>query len=360
MELGIIGLPTASKTTIFHALTGGARPTAASAAGKIQLLSVVVDVPDPRVDALSALYKPRKTVYAQVTYTDIAGLDQGGVKTGLSGLLRNQIVPMDAFVHVVRAFHDETVPHPLGSVDPQRDVQAMDQEMILADLSIVENRLERLEEGLRKGARPEERTALLKEQALFEWLRASLEGETLLRDLDLSPEQMAALRGFGFLTLKPVLVVVNTGDVQVDPREILRYEHRRTGLLAVRGRLEMELAQLAPEEVPLFMEEFGLQELALKRIIQASYRLVGVQSFFTVGEDEVRAWTVRRGATAVEAAAAIHSDLARGFIRAEVVSYSDLLAAGSLAEARKTGKLRLEGKEYVVQDGDVVHIRFSA
>lgn len=359
MELGIIGLPTASKTTIFNALTRGERPVAASAAGKMQLLSVVVAVPDARVDRLHALFNPRKTTYAQVTYTDIAGLDQGGVKKGLSGLLRNQIMPMDAFVHVVRAFVDETVPHPLGSVDPQRDVEVMDQEMMLADLAVVENRLERIGEGLRKGARPEERPALLKEQALFDWLHAALEGETLLRDLDLAPEQAAALRGFGFLTLKPVLVVLNTGDEALDPRELLRYEHRRTALYAVRGRLEMEIAQLPPDEAPLFMAEFGIAELALNPIIQLSYDLVGVRSFFTVGEDEVRAWTIRQGATAVEAAGTIHSDLARGFIRAEVVSYADLIAAGGLAEARKAGKLRLEGKEYVVQDGDIVHVRFS-
>jgi GTP-binding protein YchF len=281
------------------------------------------------------------------------------VKKGLSGLLRNQIMPMDAFVHVVRAFTDETVPHPLGSVDPQRDVEVMDQEMVLADLVVVENRLERIEEGLRKGARPEERPALLKEQALFEWLRAALEGETLLRDLDLAPEQAAALRGFGFLTLKPVLVVVNTGDEERAPGELLRYEHKHTALYAVRGRLEMEIAQLPPEEAPLYMEEFGIAELALNRIIQLSYDLVGVHSFFTVGEDEVRAWTIRKGATAVEAAGTIHSDLARGFIRAEVVAYADLVAAGGLVEARKAGKMRLEGKEYVVQDGDIVHVRFS-
>jgi len=360
MELGIIGLPTASKTTVFNALTRGERPVAASAAGKMQLLSVVVEVPDARVDRLSALFQPRKTTYAQVTYTDIAGLDQGGVKTGLSGLLRNQIMPMDAFVHVVRAFRDEMVAHPLGSVDPQRDVEIMDQEMILADLAIVENRLERLEEALRKGSRPDERPAVLKEQALFEWLRSALEGETLLRDLDLTAEQAAALRGFGFLTLKPVLVVVNTGDEERAPREVLRYEHKRTALLALRGRLEMEIARLSPDEAPLFMEEFGITELALNRIIEVSYNLVGVHSFFTVGEDEVRAWTVRQGATAVEAAGAIHTDLSRGFIRAEVVSYADLIAAGGLVEARKAGRMRLEGKEYVVQDGDIVHIRFSA
>jgi GTP-binding protein YchF len=359
LELGIIGLPTASKTTIFNALTRGERPVAASAAGKMQLLSVVVEVPDARVDRLSALFQPRKTTYAKVTYTDIAGLDQGGVKKGLSGLLRNQIMPMDAFVHVVRAFRDEMVPHLLGSVDPQRDVEVLDQEMILADLAMVENRLDRLGEGLRKGSRPEERPGLLKEQALFEWLRASLEGETLLRDLDLTPEQAAAMRGFGFLTLKPVLVVVNTGDEERAPREVLRYEHKRTALLALRGRLEMEIAQLPPEEAPLFMEEFGIAELALNRIIEVSYDLVGVHSFFTVGEDEVRAWTVRQGATAVEAAGAIHTDLSRGFIRAEVVSYTDLITAGGLVEARKAGRMRLEGKEYVVQDGDIVHVRFS-
>ena len=186
-----------------------------------------------------------------------------------------------------------------------------------------------------------------------------LETGAPLRDMDLSEDELHSIRSFTFLTLKPVLVLLNTGDDVVPPETLVRYDHRHTVVMAVQGKLEMEIAQLDPDEAAVFMEEFGITEQALDRMIRASYDLVGLQSFFTVGEDEVRAWTVRKGATAVEAAGAIHTDLARGFIRAEVVTYDDLMTTGSMAEARKAGKARLEGKEYLVQDGDILHVRFA-
>lgn len=361
MELGIVGLPSSGKTTIFNALTHGDRPTTPALSGKLELHNGMVDVPDPRVDRLSAMFNPRKTIYAKVAYVDIAGLDQGLSKSGLSGQLRNQIAKMDAFVHVVRAFENALAPHPAGSVNPQRDLAALDNEFVLADLITVENRLERIAEGLHKGARAEERQALTLEQGVFERLHAALENGTMLRDLDLEAEEIEKLRGFGFLTLKPVLVLVNTGDDPQTPAEagIREYPHRQSQVIALQGKIEMEIAQLPPDEAALFMEEFGLAEPGLNRVLHASYALLGQQSFFTVGEDEVRAWTVRIGATALEAAGAIHTDLARGFIRAEVVAYDELLAAGSMAAARKVGKVRLEGKEYLVQDGDILHVRFS-
>jgi hypothetical protein len=359
MELGIIGLPNSSKTTIFNALTRGDRPTSATSSGKLEFHTAVVDVPDERVDALSALFKPRKTTYAKVTYTDIAGLDTGMAQKGLSGQLRHRISQMDAFIHVLRAFEDHSVSHPLGSIHPQRDLEVLEQEMILLDLLAVQGRQERIAESIKRAKKGEERQALEAEQALFERMQAALEAETPLRDMDYSEEEANSLRGFGFLTLKPVLVLVNSGEERVPPERFITYHHRDTVVMSLQGKLEMEIAQLDLDEATVFMEEFDIAEPALSRMIRASYDLVGLQSFFTVGEDEVRAWTVRKGAAAVEAAGAIHSDLARGFIRAEVVAYGDLMAAGGMAEAKKAAALRLEGKEYLVKDGDILHVRFS-
>lgn len=359
MELGIIGLPTSGKTTIFNALTKANRPTATASTGKLELFSLVVDVPDARVDVLSEMYHPRKTAYAKVTYTDIAGLDQDLAKKGLSGELRNKIAPMDAFVHVVRAFEDENVPHLAGNVNPQRDLAAMDSEFLLADLITVENRLQRITEGLQKGARGPERQALTEDEVLFQRLRTALNESVPLRDLGLTPEEKARTHGFSLLTLKPMLILLNTGEESINPSDILTSAHQNTIVQTIQGKLEMEISQLVPEEAAMFIEEFGIAELAASRIIQASYKLVNLQSFFTVGEDEVRAWNVHVGATAVEAAGVIHTDLARGFIRAEVVAYGALIEAGSMAAARKAGHVALEGKEYLVQDGDIMHIRFS-
>jgi GTP-binding protein YchF len=361
MELGIIGLPNSSKTTIFNALTRGHQPTDALSSGRLEFHTAVVDVPDPRVDQLSAIYRPRKTTYAKVTYTDIAGLDQGIAQKGLTGPLRHRIGQMDAFIHVVRAFEDDAVPHPLGSTNPQRDLAILDGEMLLVDMLAVQNRLERIDEGLKRAKKgSEEQKKLEEERTLFQHFAEALDAGTPLRDLDLSPEQAASLRGFGFLTLKPVLVLVNTGEEMVPPERYVDYHHRHTVVMSLQGKLEMEIAQLDLDEATVFMAEYGIAEPALSRMIRASYELVGLQSFFTVGEDEVRAWTVRQGATAVEAAAAIHTDLARGFIRADVVAYDDLIAAhGSMNEARKAGKARLEGKDYLVHDGDILHVRFA-
>ncbi|MGC9395687.1 MAG: redox-regulated ATPase YchF [Anaerolineae bacterium] len=359
MELGIIGLPSSGKTTVFNALTGANRPTAVASSGRLELYSMVVDVPDIRVDTLSKLYNPHKTTYAKVTYTDIAGLDQDLGKTGLTGELRNKIAPMDAFVHVVRAFENDLVPHLAGSIDPQRDINTLDGEFLLADMITVDNRLARIDEGLHKGARGDERKALLENQELFLRLQAALNAEIPLRDLDLTAEEVASLRGFSLLTLKPVLILLNTGDDPIDPDQAITYDHKHSMTLAMQGELEMEISQLAEDEAADFMKEFGIAELARTRVIQASYKLVGLRSFFTVSEEEVRAWNVRVDARAQEAAGVVHTDLARGFIRAEVIAYDDLIAEGTMAAARKTGKVHLEGKDYVVQDGDIIQVRFS-
>ena len=353
MRLGIIGLPQSGKTTIFNALTRGNQPVTTSG-GRFEVHNGVVSVPDPRVDRLSGMFQPKKTIYAQVTYADIAGLE--GAKAAISGPLLNQLSQMDGFVHVVRCFEDPSVPHPSGSVDPARDITSMDAELLLNDLIAVERKLERLGDERRKGG-GRDRALVDRDLALFERFHQVLSAEIPLRQEQVTPEEEKTLSGFGFLTLKPVLVLLNLGEGQPAPQ--LQYSQPGTETAALQGKLEMEIAQLDPDEAQVFMAEYGIEALGLDRVIHHSYDLLGQQSFFTVGEDEVRAWTVRRVASALEAAGTIHSDLAKGFIRAEVITYDDLVTLGGLSEARSKGKLRLEGKEYVVKDGEIVHIRFN-
>jgi len=355
MRLGIIGLPQSGKTTIFNALTRGHQPTSMSG-GRFEVHTAVVDVPDERVDRLSALFKPEKTIFAKVTYADIAGLEGSPSKGGISGALLNTLSQMDGFVHVVRCFEDASVPHPAGSVNAERDISAMDAELLINDLIAVERKLERLGDERRKGG-GREKALIERELALFERMQAALSQETPLRDAEFSAEEDKTLSGFGFLTRKPLLLLLNLADGQEPPA--IHYPHRHSAMVGLQGKLEMELAQLPPEDAEMFMAEYGIQELGLQKVIRLSYDLLGLLSFFTVGEDEVRAWTVRRGAPALEAAGAIHTDLQKGFIRAEVVTYDDLMALGGLAEARAKGKLRLEGKEYVLADGEIMHVRFN-
>ena len=362
MKLGIIGLPSAGKTTIFNALTKGNAPTGQSVGGRFETITAVVDVLDPRVDILSAMFKPKKTTYARITYSDVAGLHKSGDEgSALSGALLNHLAGLDGFVHVVRAFESDLVPHPDDTVDAARDLAALDMEFLLSDLATVEKRLAKLHEGLTKGAFKENNAAAQAEAELFEQLNEALSEERPLRDLSLSEEQLKALRGYGLLTLKPTLVVVNIGDDQEEAP--LAYAHNQTIVTHLRGKLEMELAQLSAEgdeeSLAMFMDEYSVTELSLDKIIRLSYDLMGLQSFFTVGDDEVRAWTLARGATAVTAAGTIHTDLAKGFIRAETIHYDDLIALGGMAQARAAGKLRQEGKTYLVLDGDIINIKFN-
>jgi hypothetical protein len=355
MRLGIIGLPQSGKTTIFNALTRGEVPITVSG-GRFDVHTAVIEVPDPRVERLSALFQPGKTTFAKVTYADIAGLEGAPGKNGLSGQLLNLLSQMDGLIHVVRCFENPSVPHPLGRVDPQRDLAALESELLLSDLLGVERKLEKLGEEQRR-ATGHEKNQLFHQIELFQRLQAALSDERPLRDLPLSPEEYKILSGHAFLTSKPTIQVPNLADGQ--PAPDLRARYAREAVVPLQGKLEMELAQLPAEDSAVFMAEYGVETLGLERLISLSYELLGLQSFFTVGKDEVRAWTVRREASALEAAAAIHSDLQKGFIRAEVVGYADLLQLGGLAEARARGKLRLEGRDYVVQDGDIVHVRFN-
>ncbi len=359
MKLGIIGLPQAGKTTIFNALTRGNRPVGQmSGGGRFEVNTAVVPVPDPRVDRLSAMFKPRKTIFAQVTYADIAGLEAEANKSGFSGPLLNQLATMDGLVQVVRAFDNPLVPHPLGSVAPERDLAALDGELLLNDMLAVERKQERLTDDARKGI-VKDKGLHAQEAALFERLQAALAAEQPLRDLELSPADEKLIASYQLLTRKPMLVVYNVGEAGASATALPDYPHARSGVVALQGKLEMEIAQLPPDEAAAFLAEYGIAEPSLNRVIRLSYELLGLESFFTVGEDEVRAWTVRRGATAPEAAGEIHTDLQKGFIRAEVAAYDELIQAGGHAELKAQGRLRLEGKDYVVRDGDILNIRFS-
>ncbi|MFN8454390.1 MAG: redox-regulated ATPase YchF [Anaerolineae bacterium] len=360
MRIGIIGLPNSGKTTLFNILTGGHAPTTAYAGGAFQVNTAVVPVPDARVDALSHMYKPKKTTYAKVEYADIAGLSGGEGERGvsLSGELMNAIGVNDALLHVVRVFSDDNIPHPLNNLNPARDIEVLDAELTLSDLSKIENRLSRLEGNLKKGKALPTFEDDHKEFEILTRLKPHVEEGQPIRDFELTPDEEKRLRGFQFLSAKPVLIVLNLGDEGQAPQ--ITYPHQKSAVTAVRGKLEMDIAQLDnDDDRAMFMEEYGLTALSVEPIIRQSYDLLGRMAFFTVGEDEVRAWEVHRGATALEAAGAIHSDLARGFIRAEVVSYDDLMTAGSNAAAKAVGKVRLEGKEHIIQDGDIIVVRFN-
>jgi hypothetical protein len=360
MQLGIIGLPNSGKTTVFNALTGSNLETSGVSSGKLEVSTAVVNVPDPRVDLLSGIYEPKKTTYATITYNDIGGLDKGISQGGLSGPLRNALAGADGFVHVVRVFEDEKVPHPYETVDAQRDVETIDGEFLLSDLITVEKRLERLAEELKKGGQNLDKRANAVETELLTRVKNHLETEKPLRDLGLSQEEQKALRGYGLLSIKPIVLVLNLGDEWQEPESLVSYDHQNAILLGLQGQIEAEIAQLSDEDKEVFLDEYKITEPGSARVIRASYSLMHTQTFFTVGPDEVRGWSVKIGATAPEAAGVIHSDLQRGFIRAEVTPYEDFMAlGGDMNEVKSKGKMRMEGKEYIVQDGDILNIRFN-
>ncbi len=366
MQIAIVGLAGAGKTTVFNTLTRGNVQTGGF--GGMELHVGVVKVPDGRLDRLAEIFHPKKIVHADVTYIDLPAppaSSEGRVGTEeLPAEHLGRLRDAEALLHVVRAWDDPHHPHPAGSVDPWRDLEQLDLEFVLADLAMVDRRLERLRGSGRHGTSAE-REANEREGAILERVRVGLVDGDPIRDAGLEPDEEKALRGFRFLTQKPVLVLLNVGEGDLARSGELvasiaaRYDHRHALVDALSAQIEMELGQLDPEEAGVFGAELGITESSLDRVIALSYRLLGLVSFLTAGPDEVRAWPIPDGATAVDAAGAIHTDLAKGFIRAETVPYEDLVALGSTAEARKHGKLRSEGKTYRVRDGDVLEVLFS-
>ncbi len=343
MKVGLIGHRSAGKTTVFNMLTG-LQAQVGGYGGKEEVHLGVIKVPDARVDKLSQVFKPKKTTYAEIRFTDFPASQNDDDLKGNSNLI-TQMREVDAMALVLRDFEPDA--------DPLRQLNDLLTEMILADLTVVENRRTRLK---KEKARPQE-------EALLERCATTLENEESLRNLEFSADDENLLSGFGFLSRKPVLVLFNQADDKAGQPLSAAYqdELKRRGLdgLALAGKVEMEVAQLDENDREAFLKEIGIQEPARERFIRASYRLLDLISFLTTGEDEVRAWTVTQGTIARKAAGKIHSDIERGFIRAEVIAYEDFVVLGSEAKCKEAGKLRLEGKDYIVQDGDIIHFRFA-
>ena len=357
MRTGIIGLPGAGKTSLFKILT---RAHLNAKAAHQDVHVGVARVPDARLGPLAAIYKPKKITYTAIEYVDVAGLARDKAR---DSALLVEMRQVDALVQVVRLFDDPANPHPSGSPDARRDFDSIEVELMLHDLEQILKRLERLEKDLKK----KHEAHLEREQAVLFRCKASLEAENPLRALELSAEEAKAITGYMFLSRKPMLCAVNLNDAEAAQIETAIERHGLSGIAAKArvavvpfcGRIEAELAELDDAEAAELMGSYGLKESGRDRLIHATYGLLGLMSFLTAGEPEVRAWMIRRGETALEAAGAIHSDIAKGFIKAEVVSFDHLVAAGSMAAAKERGQVRLEGKEYVVQDGDVILFRHS-
>jgi GTP-binding protein YchF len=360
LRAALIGFPSSGKTTLFQLMTS-ARD---APRGKGDVNIGISKVPDARLDRLTAMYNPRKRVPATVEFTDIVA----AARTSAQALVdvagyKNA----DALVHVVRAFRDASVPHPSGSIDPARDAQAMEDELILADLGVAERRLERIDKDLKKGRSAE----LEKERDLVHRCQKALEEGRPLRSLELTGDDLKRLSGFQFLSAKPLLLVINLDEADLaEVGSTIETAAEKTGLtaflahaatraVALCTKIELEISQLEGDDAKAFLADLGLNESGLDRVIRTSYDLLGYMSFFTVGEDECRAWSIRRGTSAQLAAGEIHTDIQRGFIRAEVVAYDALIARGTMAACREHGEVRLEGKEHVVQDGDIINFRFA-
>ena len=364
MQLGIIGLARSGKTTVFNAVTRGSAQVGAYSASSQPNVGVV-NVPDHRVDALTRLYRPKKTTYATIQYVDFPAAGESfGKGEGPAGKFITDLARMDALIHVVRAFEDDSVPHPEVSIDAARDIATMDLELAFLDLSIIDRRLHRLETEMRS-VKAGERDQMQRLKDLLSRMKAGLEREQPLREQGLSDEDQKLLEGSQFLTAKPLMLILNIGEAQLPERSSIedqyREKFRRTGqdISVFCGKFEMDLNELSEEDAAEFRASAGVTESGMAGAIRVSCELLGLISFLTAGPDECRAWTVERGATAPIAAGKIHSDLQRGFIRAEVIRFEDLIVCGSEAEAKKRGLLRTEGKQYVVQDGDVINILFN-
>ncbi|MGI2336022.1 MAG: redox-regulated ATPase YchF [Dehalogenimonas sp.] len=359
LDIGIIGLAQSGRTTIFQAATG----SAAAKSGEAAHVGVA-RVPDARIDKLSAMFNPKKTTFAEVKYLDLGASVKSLAQSGVGGEALRELSNMDELINVVRAFEDDTVPHPQITVDAARDIEAMNLELTFSDLAILERRLGRIEQSL-KSAKAIERPKFIAEQDLLTRLKGELEKDIPLRDVALDAEEEKTISGYQFLSAKPLLIVVNIGEedlaraVEIEKELSERFSGQGCRVIAMCGKLEAELVTMDDESAAEFRSDYGLAETGLTRTVRASYELLDLISFFTVGPDEVRAWSISAGLPAQQAAGKIHSDIERGFIRAELVAYDDLIRTGSMAEAKKQGVMRLEGKTYIVKDGDIAHFLFN-
>jgi ribosome-binding ATPase len=363
LTAGIVGLPNVGKSTLFNAITQAGAEAANYPFATIDPNVGVVEVPDARLDKLTEMYQPKKTIPTTFEFTDIAGIVKGASKgEGLGNKFLANIRQVDAICHVVRCFDDENITHVAGRVDPLDDIQTINLELILADMETVEKRIARVE----KLAKQKNKEAQA-EYEILTMLKATFENELPARTIEFNEEQQKIVRGFQLLTMKPVLYVANIGEDDVANANKNKYvqvvqdfaEKDHAEVVVICARIEEEIAELEPEEKAAFLQELGIQESGLDQMIRKAYHLLGLATFFTAGVQEVRAWTFKKGMKAPQCAGIIHSDFERGFIRAETVSYDDLVAYGSFNKAKEAGKVRLEGKDYIVQDGDIMHFRFN-
>jgi GTP-binding protein YchF len=362
MQIGIVGFPFSGKSTLFQTITRTHLDS--SVLAKSEAHHAIVKVPDARLDKLATMFLPKSITYTTIDFVDVVGLKKGETgSTQFTTNFLNNVKTNDALVQVVRLFHDDAVPHPEGPIDAERDIASFETEFILADMALIETRIEKIKKQLQK--QPVE--ALKREIPLLEKCHKALEAGKPLREMEFTKDEILTLRTYQLLSVKPMLIALNFDESQrAEAADVMRRvakikAGKQTKVVSFFGKIEMEMSELPEEEAGVFMQEYGISESALGTIIRESYALLGLETFFTVGEDECRSWTIRKGMTAQEAAGEIHSDFETNFIRAEVVHYNDFIAhGGSFAKAKESGRWRLEGKEYIVADGDIIGIRHSA
>lgn len=362
MKIGIIGLSKSGKTTLFNSLTRQDASVSSYAKGKMDPNLGAAKVPDPRMGILSDMFKPKKTTYSTMEYIDMVGFSVGLSRDADAQKGLAPIKDVDAMLHVVRCFEDEAVPHPLGKVDPLRDIQTLELELILYDHSLIKKKLDKIDDQVKRGQK-----IIEDEKRLLSRCIEALEKEIPLRALDFSEEEDKILRAYQFLSIRPELLILNIGEKDVGSAKLEAWSEqimailkgKETAVISLSGKIEMEISQLNPYDASEFLGELNIDESALNKVIRASFDLLGIIPFFTVGEDEVRSWIIKKGMSAPKAGGKIHSDIERGFIRAEVISYEDLISSGSMARAREKGLIRLQGKNYIMRDGDIAEFRFN-